>query len=294
MGMKKITLIAVSSTILLSFSMAWSCLHFPRTYRGKLTEGLQQVFLFRDGNNAHMVIRTNLHADKFPKEIAWVLPFPSLPSKYEEVDGPFFEELYRILPDDSSEGSFGGKGLRAGFDKVKRPSTIKVHEKVEVGSYQIQPIEILKDDSSKELSAWLTKNKFNPMPYKIQKPYLKKGATFLAIRMSMNQPGANDLKSKPLHIIYKSKNLSMPIKFTHETRTFDLDVFVFSTNELKKEFDAYYFKRQGSAAYENKGLYPFLDEVIGKKSGFISKYQADELNSANKKLAKLPDDPNFE
>jgi hypothetical protein len=269
-----------------------ACLHFPVNYKGNLREGLQEAFLFHDGGNAHLVIRTNLNADQFPKEIAWVLPFPSLPSAYEEINGPFFERIMGLMRNVNDGMKFGearGGGVAKG---AKSATNIKVHQLVEAGSYQIQPIEILNDQASQELTDWLKKNKFNPMPANLQKPYLKKGAAFLAIRMQMDHPGG-ELRSKSLHVTYKADNLSLPIRFTHEKRTFDLDLYVFADKEIKKDLSQFHLNWVDSAAYENKGLMPFVDAVIGKRNGVFSLYQARGLNTPTKKLSKLSADPSF-
>jgi hypothetical protein len=269
-----------------------ACLHYPQEYRGKLREGLQEAFLFHDGKDAHLVVRTNLNADKFPKEIAWVLPFPSLPSAYEEINGPFFERIKSLFPD-ATDGMLGEtKGNGPNKRSGAQPG-IKIHKTVEAGSFKIQPIEILSDSAFQELSDWLKKNKYNPMPAELQKPYLKKGAAFLAIRMQMDFPGG-ELRSKSLHVTYKADDLSLPIRFTHETRTFDLDLYVFSSKELKKDLGDFHLRPIGSVAYKNQGHMPFVDAVIGKRDGYFTLYQARDLNTDSKKLSKLNSDPSFQ
>ena len=274
-------------------SLGTTCLHYQDSYRGVLSDVRQDVFLYQQDEDAHMVVRTQLKANKFPREIAWVLPLPSMPSKYEEIDGPLFMELEGFFTEIKSN-RFGSKGEGVKKESVAGTSAkIKVYKKVDVGSYQIQPIEILHDDSAIELNAWLKKNKFNTMPDKLQKPYLKKGATFLAIRMPMNHPASGELISKPLHIVYKTKQLTFPIRFTHENRLIDLNVFVFNQNEPKENLEKFYLKKVGSVAYKDKDLVPFVDDLIGKQTGFLTLYYATDLNTVTKKLSKLTEDPVF-
>lgn len=270
---------------------ALSCLHFSNTYQSRMQEGLQEIFMFHDGENAHMVVRTHLQSKKFPTEVAWVLPFPGLPRKYEEIKGIFFEEVKGLFPADDA---FDGIQESKGFGAVRGgTSGLKVHETVVLDSYQIQPIEILKEGSGNEFNAWLKKNKFNPMPLANQKYYLKKGAVFLAIRMNLNRPSTENLISKPLHIVYPSDKLSAPMKFTHDTREFDLDLYVFSHKELKKDLTKMYLKQNGSTAYENKHITPFLDDLIGKQKGFITRYSGQSLNNKGQLINKLTHDPEF-
>lgn len=285
----KSILLVITAFVFLSQS-ALACLHFPNTYQSRLQEGLQEVFMFHDGKNAHMVVRTNLEAKKFPTEVAWVIPFPSLPSKYEEMNGVFFREVksYFADADDAVKGL--GKGRFMGGNGGEG---FKVHDTVVLDSYKIQPIEILNEGAGNEFNAWLKTNKFNPMPLKNQKYYLKKGAVFLAIRMSLDKPNTENLSSKPLHVVYSDDKLSMPMKFTHDTREFDLDLYVFSKKKLDKDLSAMYLKQKGTVLYENKRNTPFLDSLIGKQKGYISKYEGYGLNKNGQLINKLATDPEF-
>lgn len=281
----------ITLAVFLFSSSAFSCLHYPNTYQSRLQEGLQEIFMFHDGKNAHMVVRTNLKADKFPAEVAWVLPFPSLPSKYEEIKGILFHEVKSYLPANDSLG-FGSEGVQKGRS-AGTGAGFKVHDAVSLDSYKIQPIEILNEGAGNEFNAWLKKNKFNPMPLANQKYYLKKGAVFLAIRMNLSLPEVNSLESKPLHIVYQSDKLSAPMKFTHNTRQFDLDLYVFSKQELKKDLSKMYLKINGSGAYENKRNTPFLDDLLGKQKGFITRYSGHGLNKKGQLISQLARDPEF-
>jgi hypothetical protein len=286
------TLISLTAAVFLFSNSALACFHFPNNYQGRLQEGTQEVFMFHDGSDAHMVIRTQLQAKKFPKEVAWVLPFPSLPSKYEEIKGIFFEEVKGLFP---SENRFG-KGMDEGLGGSRGGSGhdgFKVHSTVALENYTIQPIEILNEGAGNEFNAWLKKNKFNSMPLANQKYYLKKGAVFLAIRMNLNMPNPANLTSKPLHIIYKADKLAVPMKFTHDSRQFDLDLYVFSKKELKKDLSAMYLKNEEKVAYENKRETPFLDAIIGKHKGFITRYEGKSLNKKGQLIKNLQNDPEF-
>ena len=268
-------------------SAALACFYFPPLYKGS-TDGTQDVFLFHDGANAHMVIRTTLQAKKFSSRIAWVLPFPSLPSSYEEISGPIFGELSDILhPIDQSAPQSKGVGTIGGG------AGIKVHESVTLGQFVIQPIEILKNNSTKELNGWLKENNFQTTAHSSQKVYLKKGAALLAIRMELNQPTANELVSQSLHITYRSDRLSVPLRFMHIGRTLDLNLYVFSNREMQKNLGNFYLNRDASKSYENLRLQPFVDSLLLKQKGFITQYSGKRLNSKTKRLEKLPDDPFF-
>lgn len=262
--------------VLFSVSSSWGCFYFPTTYKLNSAKEYKDIFLSHDGENAHMVIRTTLQAKKIPKEIAWVLPLPSLPSKYEEIAGPFFNEINHFFPAKNTlEEGFGKGHHDKGTDLNKG---LVIHEAVATDQYIIQPIEILKDNSTDELNAWLKKNKFKQTVQKISKNYLKKGSAFLAIRMQMNNPGT-ELVSHSLHIIYKTDHLSAPIKFSASGLSVNLNLYVFSHHELIKDFKNISLDRTPSIAYENKGLNPFVDDLIGKQKGFLTLYNGNNLKS---------------
>ena len=282
------TILMLASVFFVSSS--WACFYYPNSFKGMTSEGTEDIFLYHDGVNANMIIRTTLQAKKFPAEVAWILPFPSLPSKYEEIKGPFFQELQDILPD---REKFGSRGSKAGMLAAGGGGSIKVHESVTLGQYVIQPIEILKDDSAQELNAWLKKNRFKMAPHRNQKAYLKKGAALLAIRMQLNQSTATELVSHSLHITYPSDRLSVPLRFSHIGRTLDLNLYVFSNHEMKKDLNKFYLSRDTSASYENQRLHPFVDSLLLKQKGYITLYTAKKLNSKTKSLHKLTDDPFF-
>src|SRR6185437_3772412 len=139
------------------------------------------------------------------------------PKHYEEVSNDVFKELTGLVSV-QRQASWGMRGPRAA-------KGILVHEPKEVGQYKIQEIEIVDENSGKELNAWLAAHHYNEMPLDLQKPYLKKGAVFLAITVTLD---SKDASFKPLHIAYPANDLRLPIKFTHDTRVFDVNVFVFS------------------------------------------------------------------
>lgn len=290
-----VTLLKIVSAFLVVLNLSLSaeaCFHFSKNYKGDLKEGLQEALIFHDGQDAHLVIRTNLKAKKFPKEIAWVLPFPTLPKKYEEINGPLFFEIRSFFTSDIDTPRGISKGNRP--IEERGAGGIKVHDTVVVGGYTIQPIEILNEGAGNEFNAWLKKNKFNSMPYANQKYYLKKGATFLAIRMEMNLPYGDDLVSKPLHVVYSSDQITVPMKFTHDTRKFDLDLYVFSSKALDKDLSAAYLTKKESVAYENKGVTPFLKELLPQQKGYLTLYKAEGLNTEKKPVKKIKTDPSFQ
>lgn len=270
-------------------STSLACYHFSKNFEGRISVGAQRALLFYDERLAHMVLQTDISAAKLPQEIAWVLPFPSLPAKYEQIEGPLFAEIYGLLPNPIDIAN-DVNSLRSS-NSPRGASSIKVHKMIEVGSYQIQPIEILKNGSGKAFNSWLKKNKFNAMALEKQKRYLEKGAVFLAIRMRLSHPDGGQFVSKPLHVTYAAKQLSYPILFTHEGRIFDLDIYVFSKRPLEKSLDAFYLKRADAIQFK-RGSHPSIDSLL-PQDGFLNLYYSKELNSKDKSLGSLNSDPSF-
>jgi hypothetical protein len=278
--------------VLLAFfhPSAEACLHFTESFTGKLKEGTKSVFLFHDGENAHMLVKTEISSEsgQLPPEIAWVLPLPGLPSKYEEVDPGVFDELSSITVQ-----SISSKGARGGsVERLKSASdTLKVHSTIVAGNYQIEPIEILQDGAAKPFNAWLKTRHFNPMPEKNQKYYLKKGAVFLAIRAKVHE---TSISFKPLHIVYKANHLSYPLKFTHDSRTFDLTLYIMK-KDRKETHQLPYLTRMGSGQLTSSSGAPHLKSLMGTmKEGFITMYQGRGLNGPRAKLADLKEDPKID
>lgn len=283
-------------------SIALACLHYPVGLTEPLKEGTKHVFMYHDGKNAHMIINTDIsiNAGPRPETIAWVLPFPSKPSKYEEVDAALFAELKDLLKKQPA-ASLGGMD-RGGSPKGIATKGIKLHTIKYVGKYKIQPIEILTEDSGKELSQWLEQNGFNLMPDDKQKPYLKKGAFFLAVKLKLGKSQQNRFDLKPLHIVYPSTTLSFPLRFTHDTRVFGIELFVFSPyniNTSHRETQTYipekYLTEITSFHYNkkemNKRLYPSLIRRLGKLDGYLYRFTGEDLNSPGKLLSELERDP---
>lgn len=276
-------------------SLAQGCLHFNKKYTGVLKEGTKGVFLFHDGKNAHLVVRTDLKAihGSLPEELAWVMPFPSLPSKYEEVSSEIFTELGAIAATAQygAEKSLSVRGRPAAVQK----DPFKLHAVEVAGDYKIQPIEITAESDGKAFNEWLSTNQFNPMPDALQQAYLHKGAVFLAIRVALKGK-ASDLK--PIHIVYPATELSFPLKFTHQTRTFNVDLYTLTKEKVALgKSERKYLSPVATVAVKAANLNatdtPELGKLIANAGGFLSKFEGRDLNVGGKKLRNLTKDPVF-
>lgn len=221
---------------LFSFALAWllvfvsqrssACIYFdakikPSTFK----ENDREALLFHDGEAANLILKTGF-SGKLPAKLSWVFPLPSKPIGYKVTSNRIFKTLNSYI-ETSYDGVPGGRFLGA-EPKSAKSDGIKIHEATQVGQYEIIPIEILTESSGAELNDWLKKQGFNASPVEIQKPYLRSGAFFLAIRADLS--GAIS-EIDPLWIRYRSDQLSFPLRFTHDYRSFNLKVYFLTTKK---------------------------------------------------------------
>lgn len=289
--------VAASVAQLAAAPTAYACMHFGKDYEGKITEGAKVAFLFHDGKNAHLVLKTELTAEKgkLPPELAWVVPLPSKPSKYEEVDPAIFDEL-KALTAPPVEKAKRSKSASKG-DVVMSSSLVMEHPTEIVGDYQIQPVEITGDGAAAAapFNAWLEKNRFNAMPVETQKHYLKRGAVFLAIRA---KPKSETMSFKPLHLVYADDDLSFPVKLTHDSRTFDVVLYTLTSEKPKDgALERSFLEAKGGHATLPAALtarHPKLKALLGKAArGVLTRFDGDAMNGPGKKLAELTADPSL-
>jgi len=294
---------------------AGACLHFDRDYKYKIVEGTKHIFMFHDEKNAHLVVNTDVSVDStddhasLPSRLTWVMPFPSMPTKFEEVDSAIFQELGDLLQPDlgtqkGGEGSVGSAKEQGGL------RAIRVHPEKIVGRYKIHPIEILSRRDGKEFNEWLMKNRFNPMSKELETPYLKKGAVFLAVEADLK--GLKKAELKPLHIVYPAADMEYPLRFTHDTRTFDIDLFVFRPVRLSyaprvprpSRIPAHFLKLVSKAHYNRGGRAvggfslsgsdrPTLRKLLREEPGDLYRYEGKGINGPGKSLRDLDADPVF-
>lgn len=213
-----------------------ACLYFKRDFDPKLFEEKErEAFMFHDGESANLIVKSAFQG-KLPSELTWVLPLPSKPISFKEVNPEIFSNIRKVFLDQDALG--GGMFKSRGFSgpSPKPKAMIQVHADVSVGNYKITPIEILSEDGGSELNGFLEKKGFFGMPSDIQKPYLKKGAYFLAISMFPKITKSGSVELKPLWIKYKSNELRYPLRFTHDYRTFDITLYFFSFPDAMTTF----------------------------------------------------------
>ncbi len=275
--------------------VACACIHVPRTYKGTVTEKTKEALLFHDGVNAHLIIRTNLQASSgsLPETMAWVIPLPSLPSHYEEADPNLFPEMFRAVEkaneDREREAAAHWATKAAGIPSPTQ--SIRVHPMQTVGGYQVQPVEVLDlKNAGGALNHWLVANGFSAIPTETQRPYLKKGAVFLTLRLHGLHGGFSDIK--PLHIVYKSDTLSLPLKFSANSGVFDVEMYAYTPGPLKGTLlggDRLY--ADPSVSVREAADAPLLWRAAGARGGYLTRFEGWNFNAPQRSVRALASDP---
>ena len=284
--------------------MASACIHAPRGEQHRryaVTEKTKQALLFHDGENAHLVIKTSLEAASqsegtmsLPPFMAWVIPLPSLPSKYEEADSQLFKQLYEATEPQKGFGCVGRSEEEAMpvTGGINSAPAIKVHATELVGDYEITPVEMLTHDAGDALNEWLVKNGFGKVPKENQAFYVSKGVVFLALKIKKLSGVFADLK--PLHIVYKSDKAMLPLKFSTHSGTFDVMLWTFTGQPLPQgEFQDYYLKSQGITKHVKRGQVWALDKISAGSSGYLQRFQGYSINASYRPVKNFNADPSL-
>lgn len=268
----------------LAVESAHGCMHPPRDYPGKMGSTIQEYLFFREGALIHMIANQRIASDRaLPGEVAWVIPLPSVPVEYRTENDSLFKWLFHATEPRMRGIPKGGGSPSMGF---------VVHDLVQVGEYEIKPVEIIDTSSGTEINDWLFSNGYSRVPLQGLKYYLHPGACFLAIKVKK-------LKSKeellrPLHIVYRAKEVRLPLKFFANAGVFDVYLYVMGKH------------RSGSArtklepwGLRNSGHYQ-PDSAFVKKTGIkgmpeqdaeIFRYFGERINSKGNRIEKWKEDP---
>ena len=278
---------------------AFACEHVPRAYKDIVHEKTKQALLFHDGENAHLVIKTSLESApksgegtaNLPSFMAWVIPLPSLPSKYEEADPQLFEQLLEATKPSSKRGFGCGGSEEEETATASNSASIEVHPTEFVGDYEITPVEMLTHDAGDALNEWLVENGFGKVPKENQAFYVSKGVIFLALKIKNLSGSFADLK--PLHIVYKSERATLPLKFSSHSGTFDVMLYTFTGSPLSSDdLNGYRFVKAPSVSI-GRGQVPTLDQVSAGRVGYLTLFTGKEFNSPNSPVKDLLDDPSI-
>lgn len=236
-------------------ALAWlptqsnACIHGPEGFKGYVDSGAQRGLVFWDNGREELVIQpaytintTALEADEFTddgmlknfKSFAWVLPLPSLPDKYAEVEPEIFTDLSKFTEVSSRipepEKSDDEAGPVIAFDESE--DEIEFFEALEVGDYVIQPIKAKGEVAGKELSGWLKDNGFGEVDERVMRFYIENDYYWLAMKLSSKDGLPADGSAKPLHISFKTPVPTYPWKIYDKRGEFDIELWVVTRNAI--------------------------------------------------------------
>jgi hypothetical protein len=242
----------------------------------------QRAFLYRQGQTEHMILSVQYNGAT--EEFAWVIPTETQ-AKVDVQGGAPFHELWKataLLPRPSARSSKGeGVGAVA-------PQGVQVLERKVAGPYDIA---VLKASSGGGLYKWLRDNGFglNQSTRNALDDYIKKDWYFVAARIRPGQKGQAQSALRngtiaPLHIAYKAKELSYPLKVTAgNPGTSEIELFVLTeeppqhagldaTSFRLTPYGSDKFKVDGPQDRLTKdGSFPTLRKLI-PKGGVLTKY----------------------
>lgn len=274
-----------------------ACIHVPRTYKGSVSEKTKEALLFHDGVNAHLIIRTNLQASSgnLPDTMAWVIPLPSLPTHYEEADAGVFKEMFNLVEASNEKRErASNQGATATTGVAPMQEAILVHPIQTIGHYQVQPVEVLNPkNAGSELNRWLIQNGYGAVPLATQRYYLKPGAVFLTLKLHGLRGSFSDVK--PLHIVYPSQTLSLPLKFSSHSGVFDVEMYAYTPKPLRSDLlQADNLSADPSAEIKEASDAPLLWHLVGQKPGYLTRYEGYRFNQRGNLVTALTTDPTID
>jgi hypothetical protein len=258
--MKHATLGLATALTLLLASSAVACLHAPQDSGLKIEqEGQTAVIFWADGRQELFLsvdyeVKGGVPNRKSASTgLAWVIPVPSAPDSYQVAEAGLFDlaraawhEAKPKVPAIESDGplarSLGPKSASRG---------IRLLEKVDVGDYEIQPIQTKDKESGAALNAWLTGNGFAEVPAGNMAYYLERSWTWLAVK-AKPAAGATKGKLKPLQISFASDEIVYPLKFSSHQGKFRVELYVVTEKPL-----ADFSLRDGAYRYSKPASHGF-------------------------------------
>ena len=166
---------------------------------------------------------------------------------------------------------------------------------------------MLSESAGVELNRWLKDNGFGTVPVENQRYYLKQGNVFLAVKIS--DTGGSEADLKPLLIKYRSDRMILPLKFSSHSGVFDVDLYVFTRKPLTESLlRSHHLYGSKSAKYPREGLLGRWDaareffssssglrlrDLLGERSGFISRFRGHGFNETGRLVSQMADDPSL-
>lgn len=147
------------------------------------------------------------------KELAWVVPVPTVPTSYRQEEDQCFKELDDLLPIYKYMAIGGGFGGSSDKGEKHQERSLLVYPSQITGDYAITPLRVLGKEGIAALKEWLEAYDFAPMSEQALKYYADNNWTFLAIKVKAREmkTGASQTLH-PLHVTFRSSKIVFPMK----------------------------------------------------------------------------------
>jgi hypothetical protein len=244
--MKKLTVAAIVMLALAAQTEA--CIHPPKGFSTYVDSGAQRGLVFFDNGREELVIQPSytvgtidMPASEFNdagllknfNAFAWVVPLPSLPDSYAEVDAKVFDDISAFTeivsripepergPDDAGPKIFGEEDAAVEFFDI-----------LKVGDYTIQPIKAKGEAGGDELATWLETNGFGELDPRVLRFYLAAESYWLAIKLNALAGLPAEASAKPLRISFKTPRPVYPLKIYDKHGSFDLELWLITRHTV--------------------------------------------------------------
>jgi hypothetical protein len=226
-----------------------ACIHPPKSLPA-IDNGAQRGMLFWHDGYQHLVMQPGysldteeMDEDKFTDDgmvkgfdkIAWLIPVPNMPDLYEEAPATIFKDLDKFtevtarIPDEKPEHS---EGPTIDYTEDGEEEGIEFHEAIDVGDYSIQPLKATGEKGQVELASWLKTSGFAELDDRIIRFYVERDYVWLAVKLSPEGNMKPDGDLEPLHVAYKSKAPSYPLKINDKGGRFNIELWVVTKDEI--------------------------------------------------------------
>ncbi len=218
-----------------SFSLAllllWSpsalaCMHAAGKNTKPVVQAGQEAIIFHAAGVQDLLIKA-APADAGDGALAWVLPVPSVPTLYKAVGAAAFDQLHRQValmrqgPQPRSRSAAKSAG-----------SAIRLLPAAQAGPFVIQPIQGAGPKASVALNEWMSSNGFAQIPAAGLDYYVRRGWTFLAVKLSPNRGKAT---LPALHLRFESERAVYPLKLSTHGGVFAARIYLFTEAVLAEE-----------------------------------------------------------
>ncbi|MBI4229346.1 MAG: DUF2330 domain-containing protein [Planctomycetes bacterium] len=220
---------------------ARACICAPRDYKGSHEETAQEAIVFWQEGREDLVLKvdyrlTPAQGEALPASLAWVIPVPAVPDRYEEEDPDIFVDMFEawekqtnpplpVASESEQVPSFGDE----------EPVGIDLLPKATVGAYEIQPIRTRGSEGAAALDAWLGGNGFGTVPPGDMAYYVERDWVWLAIRIHPTE-GEGTLAAegglRPLRISFASEGIVYPLKFSTGQGVFDVNLYLVTAEPI--------------------------------------------------------------